>query len=124
MIVVGIIGMLAAIAVPSYVRARMRSQAVTVMEEARMLGDALDQYALENSKQSSSAFAFSDLTAYLKGGSKLAAQGGSDAIGNVLTGAGATVAAGIHVAAATQSSLSDATGANATARNEFWGPYS
>ena len=124
MIVVAIIGLLAAIAVPSFVRARQRSQATTILNEARMLGDALDQYALENGKQGTSAFAFSDLTAYLKGGSKLIAQGGSDAIGGSLTAAGATVGSGIHVIAATQTALSDATGADANARNQFWGPFS
>ena len=124
MIVVAIIGLLAAIAVPSFVRARQRSQATTILNEARMMNDALDQYALENNKQGASAFAFSDLTPYLKAGTKIIANGGSDSLGNSLTGAGATVAAGIHVAAATTTAMSDATGATAVARNEFWGPYS
>jgi type II secretory pathway pseudopilin PulG len=48
MIVVAIIRLLAAIAVPSFLRARMRAQASTVLNEARQLDGAKDQYALEN----------------------------------------------------------------------------
>jgi prepilin-type N-terminal cleavage/methylation domain-containing protein len=118
MIVVAIIGLLAAIAVPSFIRARTRSQATTILNECRMLDAALDQYALENSKQQSSGVAFGDLTPYLKAGSKLATNGGSDSLGNAFT-IGGNVSDGIRVNSSTKTSLSSATGGDA-----FWGPYS
>ena len=117
MIVVAIIGLLAAIAVPSFIRARTRSQATTVLNEARMLDAALDQYALENNKTSSATAAFADLTPYLKAGSKLATNAGKDSLGNAFT-IGA-VSAGIKVHTTTKTATSDATGGDA-----FWGPYS
>ena len=48
MIVVAIIALLAAIAVPNFLRARKRSQATRVLEDLRMLDSAVDQYAIEN----------------------------------------------------------------------------
>lgn len=74
----------------------------------------LDQYALEHHKQGSDSFAFSDLTPYLKPGSKLAVQGGRDSLGNSLLTAGTTITNGIRVSTASQTTLLD----------EFWGPYS
>ena len=118
MIVVAIIGLLAAIAVPSFIRARTRSQATTILNECRMLDAALDQYALENSKQQSSNATFADLTPYLKAGSKLATNGGSDTLGNGFT-LGGKVSDGIKVSGTTKTALSTATGGDA-----FWGPYS
>ena len=117
MIVVAIIGLLAAIAVPSFIRARARSQATTVLNECRMLDAAVDQYALENNKTGSVTPAFADLTPYLKAGSKLATNGGKDLLGNSFT-IGA-VSSGIRVSSTTKTSTSDATGGDA-----FWGPYS
>src|SRR5207253_8940948 len=51
MIVVAIIALLAAIAVPNFLRARKRSQATRVLEDLRMLDSAVDQYAIETNKQ-------------------------------------------------------------------------
>ena len=83
-----------------------------------MLDAALDQYALENSKQQSSNVAFADLTPYLKAGSKLATNGGSDTLGGAFT-IGTAISVGIKVNSATKTSLSTATGGDA-----FWGPFS
>ena len=47
MIVVAVIALLAAIAVPSFLRARKRSQALTVKSDLRLIDSAIDQYALE-----------------------------------------------------------------------------
>ena len=115
MIVVAIIGLLAAIAVPSFIRARQRAQATTVLNEARQLDAAKDQYALENNKTSITPV-FADLTPYLKAGSKLVGNGGLDSMGGSFTIG--TVNENVRVAAGTQSTLSAATGAG------FWGPYS
>jgi prepilin-type N-terminal cleavage/methylation domain-containing protein len=48
MIVVAIIGLLAAIAIPSFMRARTTSQANACVNNLRQIEAAKDQYALEN----------------------------------------------------------------------------
>src|SRR6201982_247612 len=50
MIVVAIIALLAAIAVPNFLRARKRSQASKILNDLRMIDDGLDEYAIETSK--------------------------------------------------------------------------
>ncbi len=47
MIVVAIIALLAAIAVPGFLRARKRSQASRILNDLRMIDSAVDQYAIE-----------------------------------------------------------------------------
>lgn len=116
MIVVAIIGLLAGIAVPSFVRNRLRAQATEVKNEARMLSDAKDQYALEYNKPSPITPSFDDLTPYLKEGSNLAITrkdilGGSFTIGNITTT--------VRVDSNTKNTVVEATGGD-----EFWGPYS
>ena len=60
MIVVAIIALLAAIAVPNFLRARKRSQATRVLEDLRMIDSAIDQYAIETNKVSGAAVAWND----------------------------------------------------------------
>ena len=48
MIVVAIIGLLAAIAIPNFLRARTASQQNTCIDNLRMLDGAIQQWALEN----------------------------------------------------------------------------
>lgn len=117
MIVVAIIGLLASIAVPGFLRSRMRAQATTVLDEARQLDAAKDQYALENTKVGSITPTFSDLTPYLKAGTKLATNNGNDYLGNAFT-IGA-VSARLQVSSTTKNNVSDATGGD-----DFWGAYS
>ena len=50
MIVVAIIALLAAIAVPGFLRSRKRSQATAILNDARIIDGAIDQYAIENNK--------------------------------------------------------------------------
>ena len=66
MIVVAIIALLAAIAVPGFLRARKRSQASKVLNDLRLIDGAVDQYAIETSKSTGSAVSVSDWTNYLK----------------------------------------------------------
>src|SRR5579872_293103 len=76
MIVVAIIALLAAIAVPNFLRARKRSQATRVLEDLRVLDHALDQYAIETSKSAGTTLPdITDLKAYLKDGSALYSSG-------------------------------------------------
>ena len=82
MIVVAIIALLAAIAVPNFLRARKRSQATRVLEDLRMVDSAIDQYAIENNKQAGTTVAWSDVQNYLKTGTALYTSGGTDMFGN------------------------------------------
>ena len=59
MIVVAIIALLAAIAVPGFLRARKRSQASKIINDLRLIDSAVDQYAIENAKKSGDAVAVS-----------------------------------------------------------------
>jgi prepilin-type N-terminal cleavage/methylation domain-containing protein len=71
MIVVAIIALLAAIAVPGFLRARKRSQASKILNDLRMISGAIDQYAIEQSKQSTDPVLVADWTKYLKQGTQL-----------------------------------------------------
>ena len=71
MIVVAIIALLAAIAVPGFLRARKRSQASRILNDLRLIDSAVDQYAIETNKASGAAVAMTDWTNYLKKGSVL-----------------------------------------------------
>src|SRR6266851_6507861 len=71
MIVVAIIALLAAIAVPNFLRARKRSQATRVLEDLRMLDAAVDQYAIETNKTTGMNPVFADLKNYVKAGTTL-----------------------------------------------------
>ena len=65
MIVVAIIGLLAAIAIPSFVRARQTSQQNSCINNLRQIDGAKDVYALENNN--SAPGALTDLvTTYIK----------------------------------------------------------
>ena len=81
MIVVAIIALLAAIAVPGFLRARKRSQASRVINDLRLIDSAVDQYAIENNKVSGSTCGTADWTAYMKSGTSLY-NTGKDLYGN------------------------------------------
>src|SRR5687768_4574217 len=67
MIVVGIIGLLAAIAIPSFYKARTRSQQSACMSNLKQIDGAAQQWALENRKTSTDTYALASITDYLKG---------------------------------------------------------
>src|SRR5215213_627720 len=75
MIVVAIIALLAAIAVPGFLRARKRSQASRIINDLRLIDSAIDQYAIETSKKSGDSVAVTDWTNYLKKDTVLFATG-------------------------------------------------
>ncbi len=66
MIVVAIIALLAAIAVPGFLRARKRSQASKILNDLRLIDSAVDQYAIETGKKSDDPVSVTDWTNYLK----------------------------------------------------------
>lgn len=74
MIVVAIIALLAAIAVPGFLRARKRSQATAILNDLRVLDGAKDQYAIENNKKGGDTVKMQMLTPYLKPGTRLYVQ--------------------------------------------------
>jgi len=75
MIVVAIIALLAAIAVPGFLRARKRSQASKVLNDLRMIDSAMDQYAIETGKKTGDPVDVSDWTNYVKKDTVLYATG-------------------------------------------------
>ena len=75
MIVVAIIALLAAIAVPGFLRARKRSQASKILNDLRLIDAAVDQYAIETTKKSGDSVAVTDWTNYLKKDTVLFATG-------------------------------------------------
>ncbi|MGD0016367.1 MAG: type II secretion system protein [Verrucomicrobiia bacterium] len=70
MIVVAIIGLLAALAVPGFVKARKQSQGRRIINDARQQDAAIDQWALEKGKTDGAALVTSEISGYLKAGWK------------------------------------------------------
>jgi len=67
MIVVAIIGLLAAIAIPNFVKARATSQMNACINNLRQIDAAANEFALEKGKKTDDAIAMgTDLTPYIK----------------------------------------------------------
>jgi len=66
MIVVAVIALLAAIAVPGFLRARKRSQASKILNDLRMIDSAIDQYAIETNRTTGFAVPSADWIKYIK----------------------------------------------------------
>src|SRR6201987_6387194 len=66
MIVVAIIGLLAAIAIPNFVRARTTSQMNACINNLRQIDGAAQQWALETKQATNAVPAFTDISGYLK----------------------------------------------------------
>ena len=115
MIVVAIIALLAAIAVPGFLRARKRSQATRILNDLRMIDSAVDQYAIETNRMTGYAVAIADWTSYLKSGTVLY-NTGNDLLGDAY--GGQTVDTLPAVPLASYNGLSDVAPAS------FWSPYS
>jgi prepilin-type N-terminal cleavage/methylation domain-containing protein len=114
MIVVAIIALLAAIAVPGFLRARKRSQASRIINDLRLIDSAVDQYAIENNKSSGQTVAIADWTNYLKKGTNLYSTG-KDILG--ASYGDQSVDKLPSVPSATKTALSDVTD------TAFWSPY-
>jgi prepilin-type N-terminal cleavage/methylation domain-containing protein len=114
MIVVAIIALLAAIAVPGFLRARKRSQASRILNDLRMIDSAVDQYAIETNRKTGDAVAVADWTGYLKKNSLLY-NGGKSLLGTSY--GGQTVDTIPQVPPADYTTLSD------VAATGFWSPY-
>ncbi len=114
MIVVAIIALLAAIAVPGFLRSRKRSQASRIINDLRLIDSAVDQYSIETSKKSGDPVAVADWTNYLKKGTNLYSTG-LDILGNSY--GPQTVDVLPQVPSTSKTALSDVTDAT------FWSPY-
>jgi prepilin-type N-terminal cleavage/methylation domain-containing protein len=114
MIVVAIIALLAAIAVPGFLRARKRSQASRILNDLRMIDSAVDQYAIETNRRSGDTVSVTDWTNYLKKGSLLY-NTGSSLLGTAY--GPQTVDTLPQVPSADLAVLSDVAGTG------FWSPY-
>ena len=115
MIVVAIIALLAAIAVPNFLRSRKRSQATQVLEDLRQIDSAVDQYAIETNKSGGSTVVWADVQKYIKTGTRLYTSGAKDILGNSFTMP--TVDSIVRVPSNTFTALSD------VAPNDFWSPF-
>jgi prepilin-type N-terminal cleavage/methylation domain-containing protein len=114
MIVVAIIALLAAIAVPGFLRARKRSQASKILNDLRMIDAAVDQYAIETNRTTNNVVNVSDWTNYVKKNSILY-NTGADLFGNSY--GNQTVDTIPQVPSADYANLSDVAGTG------FWSPY-
>jgi prepilin-type N-terminal cleavage/methylation domain-containing protein len=114
MIVVAIIALLAAIAVPGFLRARKRSQASKILNDLRMIDSAVDQYAVETNRKTGDTVAVADWTSYVKKNAILY-NTGQDLYGNNY--GPQTVDTIPQVSTAVLNILSDVAGTG------FWSPY-
>ena len=114
MIVVAIIALLAAIAVPGFLRARKRSQASKIINDLRLIDSAVDQYAIETTKKTGDPVAVSDWTNYLKKDTVLYTTG-KDLFGDDY--GAQTVDTHVSVPAQAKANLSDVTD------DSFWSPF-
>lgn len=81
MVVVSIISVLAALAIPGLVRARKRAQAAQVKNDLRLIEAAIDQYAVDTNKSPGSSVAVLDWEAYIKDETRLSLTG-KDVLGH------------------------------------------
>jgi prepilin-type N-terminal cleavage/methylation domain-containing protein len=109
MIVVAIIGLLAALAIPGFVKARKQSQGRRALNDARQMDAAIDQWALEKGKKDGDAITTSEAATYLKG-----AWPTTDPLGNAYSHA--AVGSNQVVISSTTKTALDGVGID-------WGPY-
>ena len=66
MIVVAIIGLLAAIAIPNFIKARSTSQMHACINNLRQIDGAIQQWAAEKNRSLTATVGFTDISVYLK----------------------------------------------------------
>ena len=114
MIVAAIIALLAAIAIPGFIRARKRAQGVSLINDLRQIDSATDQYALEFSVPQNTAVPPAAWMLYVQPGSRLYTTNADiygDTYGNQTVGLLPTVPSRAW------DSLSD------VCDSSFWSPY-
>jgi prepilin-type N-terminal cleavage/methylation domain-containing protein len=93
MIVVLIIGMLATLAIPNFVRARGSAQTNVCINNLRLMSNSIDQFAMENNKVDTDIVSITDINPYLKATPACPA-GGTYRIRNVATNPTCSIAGG------------------------------
>jgi prepilin-type N-terminal cleavage/methylation domain-containing protein len=83
MIVVAIIGLLAAIAIPNFVKARGTAQKNACINNLRQIDGAKEQWALETKKSAGATTTASEVNAYIKGTAPACPGGGTYTYANV-----------------------------------------
>ncbi|MCX7915295.1 MAG: prepilin-type N-terminal cleavage/methylation domain-containing protein [Verrucomicrobiae bacterium] len=109
MIVVAIIGLLAALAVPGFVKARKQSQGRRILNDVRQMDAAIDQWALETGQSDGAAINTTMAATYLKGSWKT-----TDLLGNPFV---------LGTVGTNQISVHPSTKAALTGVGIDWGPY-
>ena len=110
MIVVAIIGLLAALAIPGFVKARKQSQGRRILNDARQMDAAIDQWALEYGKKDTDASITTSAATYLK-----TAWQSTDLLGGTYDFTGGVGTSQVKIAASTKTAL--------TAVGIAWGAY-
>ena len=109
MIVVAIIGLLAALAIPGFVKARKQSQGRRILNDCRQMDAAIDQWALETGQTDGNAINTGSAATYLKTAWK-----SNDLLNN---------AYGVTVVGGTQMSIDTATKTALAGVGIDWGAY-
>ena len=118
MVVVSIIALLAAVAVPNFLRARKRTQATRIIADLRVIDAALNTYAIEFNKGPGDPVTWTGVQLYIKNGTVPWFSNGCDCFGNPYNqGNGFSVDAIPKVNNATYQLLSDVVPLN------FWSPF-
>jgi prepilin-type N-terminal cleavage/methylation domain-containing protein len=118
MLVVATIALLAAIAVPNYLRARKRTQSLRVLDGVRALESAMTLYAIEHNRSGLAPVSAADIPhflPYIKTNSPLYLTLPNDLLGNPFTMT--TLEGTPKISPLTFSALSDVSPA------DFWSPY-
>ena len=91
MMVITLIGLLASIAIPSFVNARTKSRTNACINNLRQLNSAKDQWAMENAKTETDSVTLPDVAPFIKGGVPICPASGTYQFTVVRTGATCTV---------------------------------
>ena len=97
MIVVAIIGLLAAIAIPNFVKARANSQTNTCIANLKQMDSAKEQCAMENKWDTGHAVVWGDLAPTYMKAQPTCPSGGNYTLNNVGTNPTCDAAGGLHV---------------------------
>ena len=110
MIVVAVIGLLAALAVPGFQKARKQSQGRRIVNDARQEDAAIDQWALETGQTDGATILTTSAQSYLK-----TAWNSTDLLGGQYSYANGVGTSQVVIASTTKSALSGV--------GIDWGPY-
>ena len=121
MIVVAIIALLAAIAVPGFLRSRKRSQATAILNDARIIDGAIDQYSIENNKKGSDAVTVTSLKGFFKPSTRLYTAVGNGSATDILGGtySVSNFDSGVKISTTTEAAFTDVIDNGSS----FWGSY-